>query len=88
MPHQMSSFGDRLVFSNGAMILGVFSCFLIIFFEGETHALIPLYAVGVFLSFTISQAGMVKRWLIKRGPHWEKKLIINGVGAVARPSRQ
>jgi hypothetical protein len=82
MPHQMAMMGDRLVFSNGVIILGVFSCLLIVLFEGDTHALIPLYAVGVFLSFTISQAGMVKRWLVKKGPHWEKKLIVNGVGAV------
>ena len=82
MPHQMSMMGDRLVFSNGVIILGVFSCFLIVFFNGDTHALIPLYAVGVFLSFTISQAGMVKRWLVKKGPHWEKKLLVNGIGAV------
>ena len=57
MPHQMSMMGDRLVFSNGVIILGVFSCLLIVLFNGDTHALIPLYAVGVFLSFTISQAG-------------------------------
>lgn len=82
MPHQMSMMGDRLVFSNGVIILGVFSCLLILLFEGDTHALIPLYAVGVFLSFTISQAGMVKRWLVKKGPHWEKKLLVNGIGAV------
>jgi amino acid transporter len=82
MPHQMSMMGDRLVFSNGVIILGVFSCLLILLFEGDTHALIPLYAVGVFLSFTISQAGMVKRWLVKKGPHWEKKLFVNGIGAV------
>ncbi|MDR4481233.1 MAG: APC family permease [Nitrospira sp.] len=82
MPHQMSMMGDRLVFSNGVIILGVFSCLLIVMFNGDTHALIPLYAVGVFLSFTISQAGMVKRWLVKRGPHWEKKLLVNGIGAV------
>jgi amino acid transporter len=82
MPHQMAMMGDRLVFSNGVIILGVFSCLLIILFQGDTHALIPLYAVGVFLSFTISQAGMVKRWLVKKGPHWEKKLIVNSVGAV------
>lgn len=82
MPHQMSMMGDRLVFSNGVIILGVFSCLLIILFHGDTHALIPLYAVGVFLSFTISQAGMVKRWLVKKGPHWEKKLLVNGIGAV------
>lgn len=82
MPHQMSMMGDRLVFSNGVIILGVFSCLLILLFNGDTHALIPLYAVGVFLSFTISQAGMVKRWLVKKGPHWEKKLLVNGIGAV------
>jgi len=82
MPHQMASFGDRLVFSNGVVILGVLACSLIILFRGETHALIPLYAVGVFISFTLSQAGMVRRWLAKKGPHWRKKLIVNGVGAV------
>ena len=82
MPHQMSMMGDRLVFSNGVIILGVFSCLLIVLFNGDTHALIPLYAVGVFLSVTISQAGMVKRWLVKKGPHWEKKLLVNGIGAV------
>ena len=82
MPHQMASFGDRLVFSNGVVILGVLACSLIILFRGDTHALIPLYAVGVFISFTLSQAGMVRRWLAKKGPHWRKKLIVNGVGAV------
>ncbi|HEY6973943.1 MAG TPA: APC family permease [Nitrospiraceae bacterium] len=81
MPRQMAMMGDRLVFSNGIIILGAFSGFLIVLFESDTHALIPLYAVGVFLSFTLSQAGMVRRWLIKRGPHWKKKLVINGIGA-------
>ena len=79
MPHQMATFGDRLVFSNGIVILGVFACFLLILFHGDTHALIPLYAVGVFISFTLSQAGMVRRWLTKKGPHWRKNLIVNGV---------
>jgi hypothetical protein len=82
MPHQMATMGDRLVFSNGIIILGVFSCFLIVAFGGNTHALIPLYAVGVFLSFTLSQAGMVRRWLNKGGPHWKMKLVINGIGAI------
>jgi len=82
MPRQMATFGDRLVFSNGIFILGFFACFLLILFHGDTHALIPLYAVGVFISFTFSQAGMVRRWLTKKGPHWRKKLIVNGVGAV------
>lgn len=83
MPHQMATFGDRLVFSNGIIILGFFACLLLVLFQGDTHALIPLYAIGVFVSFTLSQAGMVRRWLIKKGHHWRKKLIVNGVGAVA-----
>ena len=82
MPHQMASFGDRLVFSNGIFILGFFACLLLVIFHGDTHALIPLYAIGVFVSFTLSQAGMVKRWLIKRGLHWRKKLVVNGIGAI------
>jgi hypothetical protein len=79
----MELMGDRLVFSNGIIILGIFSCILIVIFGGDTHALIPLYAVGVFLSFTLSQTGMVRRWLGTRGPHWRKKIFINGIGAVA-----
>jgi amino acid transporter len=82
MPHQMASFGDRLVFSNGVVILGVLAGLLILLFHGDTHSLIPLYAVGVFISFTLSQAGMVRRWLTKKGPHWRKKLIVNGMGAI------
>jgi amino acid transporter len=82
MPHQMATFGDRLVFSNGIMILGFFACLLLVLFQGDTHALIPLYAIGVFVSFTLSQAGMVRRWLLKKGLHWRKKLIVNGVGAI------
>ncbi|MGQ0694342.1 MAG: APC family permease, partial [Nitrospiraceae bacterium] len=82
MPHQMATFGDRLVFSNGIIILGFFACLLIVLFQGSTHALIPLYAIGVFVSFTLSQAGMVKRWLVKKGVHWRKKLIVNGIGAL------
>ena len=83
MPHQMACLGDRLVFSNGIVILGSLACLLIVVFRGETHALIPLYAVGVFLSFTLSQAGMVKRWLMKQGAGWRRKLVINGIGALA-----
>lgn len=82
MPHQMATFGDRLVFSNGIIILGFFACLLLVIFQGDTHALIPLYAIGVFVSFTLSQAGMVKRWLTMKGIHWRKKLVVNGVGAV------
>ncbi len=82
MPHQMASFGDRLVFSNGILILGFLACLLLVLFHGDTHALIPLYAIGVFVSFTLSQAGMVKSWLVKKGEHWRKKLVVNGIGAV------
>ncbi|MGH7182898.1 MAG: APC family permease, partial [Nitrospiraceae bacterium] len=82
MPHQMASFGDRLVFSNGIIILGFFACLLLVLFQGDTHALIPLYAIGVFISFTISQTGMVRSWLTRRGTHWRKKLFVNGVGAL------
>lgn len=82
MPHQMATFGDRLVFSNGVIILGFLACLLLVIFRGDTHALIPLYAIGVFVSFTLSQAGMVRRWLIKKGVHWRKKLFVNSVGAI------
>ena len=82
MPHQMAMMGDRLVFSNGIIILGFFACLLLVLFQGSTHALIPLYAIGVFVSFTLSQAGMVRSWLVKKGAHWRKKLVVNGVGAV------
>ena len=82
MPHQMASIGDRLVFSNGVIILGVLAGLLLIGFRGDPHALIPLYVVGVFISFTLAQAGMVRRWLDKRGPNWRRKLAVNGVGAV------
>jgi hypothetical protein len=83
MPRQMATFGDRLVFSNGIIILGVIACLLLIIFHGDPHALIPLYAVGVFISFTLSQTGMVRRWLSQKGPHWQMKLVVNGAGAVA-----
>jgi len=82
MPHQMATFGDRLVFSNGIIILGFFACLLLVIFQGDTHALIPLYAIGVFVSFSLSQAGMVRRWVLKKGLHWRKKLIVNGIGAI------
>jgi len=83
MPAQMKTRGDRLVFSNGIIILGLLAGLLLLMFHGETHALIPLYAVGVFMSFTLAQAGMVKHWIDKRTRHWRKRLIINGLGAFA-----
>ena len=83
LPHQMRSVGDRLAFSNGIFILGLSAALLLILFRGETHALIPLYAIGVFLSFTLSQAGMVRHWQDRKGRGWRKKLAINLTGAVA-----
>ncbi|MEK6660753.1 MAG: APC family permease [candidate division NC10 bacterium] len=83
MPHQLASRGDKLVFSNGIIILGLVASLLIWLFRGETHALIPLYAVGVFLSFSLSQAGMVRRWLTLRTPGWLRAVAINGLGAVS-----
>ena len=81
-PRQFAKLGDRLVFSNGILILGSLAALLLIIFRGETHALIPLYAVGVFLSFTLSQSGMIRHWLTERGPGWRRRLAINGTGAV------
>jgi amino acid transporter len=66
IPRQFGTRGDRLVFSNGIIILGATAAALIALFRGDTHALIPLYAVGVFISFTLSQASMVRRWLTRR----------------------
>jgi len=83
LPRQLSNLGDRLVFANGIVLLALISGLLVFIFHASTHALIPLYAVGVFLSFTLSQAGMVRRWWTKRGPGWTRNLIINGIGAVA-----
>lgn len=82
MPRQFGSRGDRLVFSNGIVILGIFASILIIGFRGETHALIPLYAVGVFLSFTLSQTGMVIHWIKGKEKGWLKGIVINSAGAL------
>ena len=82
LPRQLSSIGDRLVFSNGIIGLTVAAALLIIIFKGSTHLLIPLYAVGVFLSFTLSQAGMVIHHKKFKEPHWKKGLIINTIGAL------
>jgi hypothetical protein len=77
----MANRGDRLVFSNGIVILASLSIVLLIAFGGSTNALIPLYAVGVFLSFTLSQSGMVKRWLKEEhvAPH---HILLNAAGAI------
>jgi len=80
-PRQLANLGDRLVFSNGIILLGAFSCALIAIFGGSTHLLIPLYAVGVFVSFTLSQSGMVVHWRQLKEPAWKLKAAINAAGA-------
>lgn len=83
LPHQLRSLGERLVYTNGIVLLALATGILIIVFDGDTHALIPLFAVGVFMAFTLSQAGMVIHWWRKRGTHWGLKAILNGIGALA-----
>jgi hypothetical protein len=82
LPRQFKSLGDRLVYSNGIILLGVLSGALVLLFKAHTHALIPLYAVGVFLSFTFSQFGMVLHWLKNKKPGWKRSLLLNGSGAI------
>lgn len=81
-PRQLSQRGDRLSFSNGILVLSVIAAILIIVFHGNTNLLIPLYAIGVFISFTLSQFGMFKRWVTRREGHWAHKAVINGIGAL------
>ena len=82
LPRQFMNQGDRLAFSNGILILSVLASVLLVVFGGDTHALIPLYMIGVFVSFTLSQAGMVIHWRTLRGPGWKTSAAINGFGAV------
>jgi amino acid transporter len=81
IPRQFGNRGDRLVFSNGILILGGTAAVLLVIFGGETHLLIPLYAVGVFVSFTVSQASMVRRWLVRKEPGWWWRWWLNAIGA-------
>lgn len=83
LPHQLAHLGDRLVYANGMVLLAGVTGLLILGFAGDTHALIPLFAVGVFLAFTLSQAGMVVHWWRGRGAYWRLKAAVNGVGAAA-----
>ena len=82
LPRQLFNRGDRLVFSNGILVLALAAAGLLIGFGGVTTALIPLYAVGVFTSFTLSQTGMVRYHLTKRLPGWRARALTNGAGAV------
>ncbi len=83
LPRQFTGLGDRLVFANGIVSLSVATAFLIILFAGDSHSLIPLFAVGVFLAFSLSQAGMVIHWWREHGRNWLTKAGINGLGALA-----
>ena len=82
-PRQFSFRGDRLAFSMGIIALGLIAASLVVIFGGHTHALIPLYAVGVFIDFTIAQGGMVRHWLRTRSPGWRRRLTINAIGCVS-----
>ena len=82
LPRQFANQGDRLVFSNGILILSGFAILLLVVFDGDTHTLLPLYAIGVFISFTLSQSGMVRRWLRVREEGWRWRMCVNGLGAV------
>lgn len=83
LPRQLTNRGDRLVFSNGVVFLAAMAAVLLVAFGGKTNALIPLYAVGVFTSFTLSQAGMVRHHQKQREPGWKRSAVINAVGATA-----
>ncbi len=82
LPHQFLFRGDRLAFTNGIIVLGAASAALLVLFDSDVNRLIPLYAFGVFLSFTLSQSGMVLHWLRLKGPGWKPSIVINGIGAV------
>ncbi len=82
LPRQLANQGDRLAFSNGIVMLSVLAGVLLFVFGGDTHALIPLYMLGVFVSFTLSQAGMVLKWRRERKRGWRLGAFINGLGAV------
>lgn len=79
-PHQFKRLGDRLAYSNGILLLAVLATTLTVVFQGTVSKLIPLYTVGVFLAFTMSQAGMVSRWWHRREPGWKHGLPLNALG--------
>jgi len=82
LPRQLSRYGDRLVFSNGILVLGALAAVLVVIFKASVTRLIPLYAIGVFTSFTFSQAGMTKHHFRDRETGWRRGMVINGTGAV------
>ncbi|MFC5528875.1 APC family permease [Cohnella yongneupensis] len=82
IPRMFTIRGDRLGYSNGIISLGFLSIILIIAFKGQTEQLIPLYAVGVFIPFTLAQVGMIVKWVRQKPSGWIPKLIINTIGAI------
>ena len=83
LPRQLALLGDRLVYSNGIMVLSLLAALLIIIFQGNVNSVIPLYAVGVFTSFTLSQAGMVRHWFQNPSSGWHARALMNGIGTLA-----
>jgi amino acid transporter len=83
MPRQLAARGDRLAYSNGIVVLALVAWLLVWMFQGNTNALVPLYAIGVFVCFTLSQAGMVVHWRTTKERGWRWKAALNGIGAVA-----
>jgi len=81
LPRQFAIRGDRLAFSYGIVILAAVAAAILVLFDGDTHALIPLYSVGVFVCFTLSQVGMVRHWFRHKEPGWWFRATINGIGA-------
>jgi hypothetical protein len=89
LPRQLSGLGDRLVFNNGIISLSIATGFLIVIFRGDSHSLVPLFAIGVFMAFTLSQTGMVIHWWRERSKNrgtWQIKSLMNGLGAIATAS--
>ncbi len=82
LPRQLANLGDRLVFNNGIAALGLISILLVVLYHGDTHSLIPLYAVGVFISFTTSQFGMVAHHRSHKGKNWKFGFVVNFCGAI------
>lgn len=81
LPRQFAHVGDRLVFSNGIIFLAISAAALVVIYDASEHNLIPLYTVGVFVAFTLSQSGMVAHWLRERGAGWWWRMLLNGIGA-------
>jgi len=82
LPSQFKALGDRLVFSNGILILSFSTAAVIILFGGKTHAMVPLFAIGAFMAFTLSQVGMVIHWKNVKGNFWQFKALLNSIGGL------